>query len=126
MPKPGPSTIINGKRRPYLTYAGFLAWLGRRSHARKLERSVTPTMVSTREPLARALNALYPWSVRTYPGRYALLAHILTVKPVTAERYLKPGIDVPQRHRDRMAQYLRAKIAELQHHVAALESARPK
>lgn len=123
---PAKSRIPPAKRERNDWYAAFLVWLGQEAHRKKQYRTPTPVLRSTREPLVNALNALYPWSVRDYPGKWAMLAHILTLKPVTAERYSKPGITIPQKHRDRMAAFLSAKIAALQTHVTALKSARTK
>lgn len=119
---PGPADLPRTRK----TFAAYLYWLGERAHARKLKRTVTPKPVSRHDPLARAANELWPWTTVEYPGRYAMLAHILTVKPVTAERYMKRGVAVPRRHYLRMAQYLRARVTSLQALIAKLESAAQK
>ncbi len=109
-------------------YASFLVWLGQEAHRKKLQRTCTPVLSSTTANHLRAFTDLcFPWSVQTYPGRTAMLAHVLGVKPATADRLQLPSaLRLRQRHQQRMIAYLQGRITAYTALIARLESARPK
>ena len=124
MPKPNSATarVHVSKGGHAFSYADFLRWLGQRQHARKLKRTCTPEVNDSGEPLVRLVNEMFPWSTGQYPGRIALAAHILGIKPVTAKRYMAGGsIHLPRKHHARIIAYLHSRVASINALILALE-----
>ncbi|HVI06604.1 MAG TPA: hypothetical protein VM711_10985 [Sphingomicrobium sp.] len=109
------------------SYADFLRWLGMEAHRKKQFRTVSPVLNSTTVPLRRFLNHTFPWSVRDYPGKHAMLAHILGIGVGAAERYLSAGkVKTPPRHIRRCIAWLEARRSADQAMISTLQTYLPR
>lgn len=99
-------------RRQY-GYAGFLAWLGRKQHARKLVRTPNPVRKVSSTDLSRLADLLFPWTAYEYPGRIAMCAYVLGVASSTARKLMSPPAKLGPSHKRRVIAYLSAKRAAI-------------
>lgn len=98
-------------------YWRFLKWLGQRSHARKLLRTVAPLLKRHDESLPlidQWLALVAPWTVREYPRRFDILKAICgrSESGGMLTKWRREGL--PWRTAERLAAFLESRVVREQ------------